>query len=123
MVVRNRIYFELKKKKKTFEYIFFALFIITFLLIPSTYLIQQINTENVTTTVIKTDVKRIDGNDVFMVFCEKETFIIKDSLFHSQFESADIYAKITPGKYRFTVCGYRIPIISRFRNIISYDEL
>lgn len=53
---------------------------------------------------------------------EDEVFINRDSFINWKFNSADFQNKIDAGEeYRLVVTGWRIPVISTFRNVISVE--
>lgn len=55
---------------------------------------------------------------------EPRTFRIVDSLRYGRWNSSDVYADIQVGEtYNITVIGYRIPLLSRYENIIDYSPL
>lgn len=58
----------------------------------------------------------------YMVFTDKETFKNVDSIWHLKFRSSDIYGALQEGeKYQVVVQGFRIPFLSQYRNVLSYD--
>lgn len=58
----------------------------------------------------------------YMVFTDKETFNNVDSIWHLKFRSSDIYGALQEGeKYQIVVQGFRIPFLSQYRNILTYD--
>lgn len=59
-------------------------------------------------------------NDRYLVFTNTETFENTDSWAHLKFNSSDIYARLDAGqKCNVRVNGFRIPFLSKYRNIIS----
>jgi hypothetical protein len=47
-----------------------------------------------------------------------------DSFLRGKYNSTDFYAGIKIGwTYRFTVAGYRIPFLSRYPNIVGFEEI
>ena len=47
---------------------------------------------------------------------------MKDSPFYFRWDSSDDWSILEIGEtYEFDVTGYRIPILSRYRNIIDYE--
>ena len=64
-----------------------------------------------------------DGKNCdYMVFTDKETFKNIDSIWHLKFKSSDIYGVLKKDEsYQLTVQGMRIPFLSQYRNILSYD--
>jgi len=66
--------------------------------------------DSVVATVKKTDIKPTEDKSIFLIFTDKETFKIVDSLWRSQWRSSDIYGDIIVGHtYKFSVFGWRIP--------------
>lgn len=81
---------------------------------------------NDTVIVTVTGKERVQSGDTskYLIFTEGETFENTDFLFGGKFNSSDIYGKIEIGsKYRISVGGKRIPILSMYRNIHSIREL
>lgn len=83
-----------------------------------------IHKEKVTAKVTdKTRITEREGNGYYLIFTDEETFKDSDSLFYGKFNSSDLYGKIKIGKeYDFIVTGFRIPILSMYRNIVKYYE-
>lgn len=60
----------------------------------------------------------------YLVFGDKEVFMVDDSLSRLVFDSSDIYNAIDIGKcYDFTTYGYREPIMSQYERIIGVKEV
>jgi hypothetical protein len=58
----------------------------------------------------------------YLVFAEGETFVNRDSAAFLKFNSSDIYGRIPDNSTcEFLVTGFRIPIMSRYRNILEAD--
>lgn len=56
----------------------------------------------------------------YRVYTNKGTFVVKDSLWHTRFNSADVYGRLKEGQtYDCVVYGWRIPFFSSFKNILS----
>ena len=56
----------------------------------------------------------------YLIFAEGETFQNVDSVWHWKFNSSDIYGAIRREQTcTFKVVGWRIPLFSTYRNIIS----
>lgn len=64
----------------------------------------------------------IDGDSQYRISTANcGSFIIADSLFKGQFDSADVYGQIHEGdRIDITSVGYRIPVISAFPNMIDF---
>lgn len=59
----------------------------------------------------------------YRVYTDKGTFVVKDSLLHTRFDSADLYGRLKENTtYRCEVFGFRIPLFSTFQNILSCTE-
>jgi hypothetical protein len=77
-------------------------------------------------TAIVTDKERVfDGESSrYLIFTEEETFENVDSALFFKFNSSDVYGKIKKGGvYKFKVSGWRISVVSSYRNIISMEEV
>lgn len=56
----------------------------------------------------------------FVVYTENEVFENTDSWLFLKFNSADFQSRLKPGeRYAVIVAGWRIPFLSRYRNIIN----
>ena len=83
-------------------------------------IICALNKDSVTATVTDKQVRGESGT--YYVYTDEEVFVVKDSLFYSRWDSSDDWSMIEIGEtYEFDVTGYRIPILSRYRNIIDYE--
>ena len=79
--------------------------------------------EQVTVHVIRAERVNHSRSGVYLIFTDNETFCIKDNWLLLRCSSSDDYGKIVAGKtYTFTVCGWRIPLFSWYRNIIKINE-
>lgn len=81
--------------------------------------------DSVTTTVTKTETKvdKETGESKYLVFTTTGTYENTDSWLELKVNSSDVYGKLTPGKeYTFTVYGFRIPLLSMYKNIASVDK-
>ena len=75
--------------------------------------------------------KRYFNTEKYLIGCkdinneqEEYVFEITDSLLAFRWDSSDLYGKIEPGHvYRMEICGYRVPILSRYPNIYVADEI
>lgn len=65
------------------------------------------------------------GNDIrvsskYLVYSNSETFENSDSYLKLKFNSSDLYGQLDAGSsYTCEVYGWRIPILSSYRNIVS----
>ena len=65
--------------------------------------------------------ERTGGEDgKYLVFTETEVFENTDEFFKGKFNSSDVYNQFDIGKtYKCEVIGWRIPLLSWYRNIIK----
>lgn len=60
----------------------------------------------------------------YMIYTSDEQFENTDSVVFWKWNSADVYQSIEEGKtYRVRVAGWRIPILSMFRNVLEVEEV
>ena len=78
------------------------------------------------TTITVKDKERVtesDGSSTYLVFCESEVFENADSISFWKWSSSDLYGQMDEGKtYDVTVAGWRLPLLSMYRNIITIDR-
>ena len=56
----------------------------------------------------------------YLIFCEEEVFENSDAIWYGKFDSSDFYKDIRKGEsYEFKVYGWRIPFLSKYRNIVK----
>lgn len=97
---------------------------------PNFYMETQTK-DVVTGTIQDKYIKRFssEGADSFMMEVKKdsgetEIFSNGDSMFNGKWNSADVQASVKNGdRVRIYVYGWRIPIISMFRNIYKLEKL
>ena len=76
------------------------------------------NVETTTVTVKEKAIKRYNEHDNYLVFTDKEVYVVKDCLMRGQFASSDIYGSMQLGKsYNIKSFGYRVPILSMYKVI------
>jgi hypothetical protein len=71
-----------------------------------------------------TEKERIVGKESskYLIFTDQEVFENTDSFLSFKFNSSDFYARIQVGQVcSFTVTGYRVPVLSLYRNILDYN--
>jgi len=80
-------------------------------------------TEHIEITVTKTDVKRGDNKDTYLVYTDDEVFENTDSFWNFKWNSSDLYGKLKiDSTYKVQVHGIRMPFFSSYRNIVEIDE-
>lgn len=82
------------------------------------------STESVRVQVTAKEVKAGQESSKYLVFTDKTTYEITDSLLMMRWNSSDIYGRIKVGScYDFLTRGWRVPFLSMYRNIDSYIEV
>lgn len=99
---------------KTFIIILFLVF---FVGIPAAHHLSQ---EEIQITVVKTERVSNKESSRYLIFTENETFENTDSWMFLKFDSSDLYGQLkTDSTYNVKVAGWRIKMLSSYRNIIS----
>lgn len=94
---------------------------IILLIIP---IAERASETTVTFTVEDKAIKRYSDDDKYLVYTDNGTYEITDSLAYWRWDSSDLYGKIKVGKtYEAKVYGWRIPIFSSYKNIVSVEEV
>lgn len=63
-------------------------------------------------------------NNVYLVYTDKKTFKIEDSIPYFRWNSSDYYGKIKRDtKYELTTIGFRFAAFSWYENIVNYKEI
>lgn len=85
---------------------------------------ERASETTVTFTVEDKAIKRYDEDDKYLVYTDNGTYEITDSLVYLRWDSSDLYGKIKVGEtYEAKVYGWRIPIVSSYKNIVSVTEV
>lgn len=85
---------------------------------------ERVSETTVTFTVEDKAIKRYSDDDKYLVYTDNGTYEITDSLVYWRWNSSDLYGKIKVGKtYEAKVYGWRIPIFSSYKNIVSVEEV
>lgn len=80
------------------------------------------------TVTNKENINRGD-NGYYLIYCEDNAgnyyeFKNVDTLIRGKFDSSRIYNQIKVGeRYRFTVVGFRFPLLSWYQNIVKVEKL
>ncbi|MGE7305799.1 hypothetical protein ACQKJG_18420 [Priestia megaterium] len=92
-------------------------------------IVGMFNTNEYTLTVTDKEVKNSKEHSKYLIFTEDKdghTKVLQntDSTLKWKFNSSDIYAELDKGKtYKFNVYGFRIPFLSKYENIDTYEEV
>jgi hypothetical protein len=83
-------------------------------------LIYRGSSDHTTITVTRTESISTGDSHKYLVFTDGEVFQCTDSVAFMRFNSSDVYGQLAAGhKYRVRVAGWRIPILSSYRNIMD----
>lgn len=108
--------------KNALDFILFAVIVVAVIFSLSYGLFISFDKQKVDVEVTNTYVKHKDDKSVYMIATKGEVFKNADHLLLGKANSSDFHANITPGRYEFTVTGRRIPVLSMYRNVISYKR-
>lgn len=103
----------------------FIVFVILMFVGIITFNITNVFHESTETfTVTDKSVTHQDKEVIFMIFTNKTTYQVSDTLIYRRWDSADVYGKIQVGKtYRAKLQGYRVPFLSMLPNIVEIEEV
>lgn len=79
--------------------------------------------------IVDATIKRLerihsDSGGYYLVYTDKGTLSIQDSLLIGRWSSSDLYGKLeVDSKYRFDTLGWRIPIFSAYPNIKTATKI
>ena len=96
-------------------------FVFSILIAPVVYTYGTVTTLKI--DVVKTERVSKDGDSRYLVFTKDETFENTDSFLHMKFNSSDLHGALEVGNsYTVKVYGWRIPLFSSYRNIVSIEN-
>lgn len=76
-----------------------------------------------TVTITGKDVKNTSENSTYLVFTDKGTYCVKDSILFFRWDSSDVYGSLREGEtYDVEAVGWRVPILSMYPNIIESSD-
>lgn len=110
---------------------FFAIGLLVGVLLFADFLVFKATQDTVTITVKDKDWQQScsgTGNDrscdsYYVVFTDKGVYKNEDSLWAFKFNSSDLQGNLDRGKtYDCKVTGFRVPIISSYKNLLSCKE-
>lgn len=97
--------------------IFFTIFKLFIAVLIAAEAVHYTTQEWVTVTIWDKD---RDGH--YMVHTDQESFTNSDSVLAFKFNSSDVQRQLREGQeYRLLVTGFRIPVLSMYRNILDYQ--
>lgn len=103
--------------------IIFTFVFLLFLFLGGNAVVHFITLETLEATeIIKTE--RIQSRNVskYLIYTNSEVFENVDSFWAMKWNSSDLYALIQVGdQCSFTVTGFRVSFLSKYRNILEFD--
>lgn len=67
---------------------------------------------------------KVPKDDKYLVFTDKGTFEITDTLMYLRFTSSDYWGKLEVGStYNVTATGYRVGFLSWYENIVDFEKI
>ena len=107
------------------EKLFIFFIVCAFLLKPISCAFYQITTQDNVTIKEKERVHQSGNISYYLVWTEQdEVFQNSDAFWHFKWNSSDLYGEMKEGKtYNCIVYGWRIPILSMYRNIVTMETV
>ena len=100
------------------------LIIISVLIIFWMCIYSATNYKEVIITVKDKIVKNYEDDSLYLIFTDKGTYEVRDSIVNGRFNSSDMYGRLEKGHtYKVTVIGFRVPLLSWYKNILSAEEI
>lgn len=88
--------------------------------VSATFGVPRLTEETVVATVTNTMVK----NDRYLVYTDKDTYKVEDTVAYFNYRSSDVWGKLAKGNtYEFTTIYWRVPWFSMFENIVEVKEV
>jgi hypothetical protein len=105
------------------KYITGIIVALVILLVPINVWVHFATKETVVGVVLQGKERISDGNESkYLVFTDRETFANEDAWLALKFNSSDVYGKLQTGQTcDLKVTGFRIPLFSWYRNILSAE--
>jgi hypothetical protein len=96
--------------------------IVGFLLIAS-LILPFLNNQTFTIKVEKVEAVVSSETTKYLIYTETEVFENSDCLIRGKFDSSDFYNDLKDlGTFKVSTYGYRIPLLSMYKNIIKIHE-
>ena len=75
-------------------------------------------------TVTKVESVFSGSSSKYLIFTDGEVYEDDDIFMRFKFDSSDTYNKLKNlGKFNVKTCGYRIPLLSRYKNIVQINKV
>lgn len=64
------------------------------------------------------------SNQLYRSYYNRQRYEVRDSVVNGRFDSSDMYGRLEKGHtYKVTVIGFRIPMLSWYKNILTAEEI
>ena len=110
-----------RKKERRILIVIGFLFVIPMMGLPAW--VAYGTADSAIVTVTKTENSGRGGDQKYLIYTTTETFENTDSVWYWKFNSSDIHGQITPGRHVVNVYGWRVPLLSKYRNVVSFQRL
>ena len=98
--------------------------LIILLIFFSFKIIQSTNKQTITVTINEKVVKNSKNESRYLLFTDKEVLENRDMWLRGKFNSSDLQSELKVGHtYEMEVVGYRVRMLSWYRNILSAKEV
>jgi hypothetical protein len=85
------------------------------------YWTHEVGTYQVNNSAVKA---YADEHQKYLVFTDQGVFENTDTWYYFKFASSDLQGKLMqPGKFKLTYYGFRVPFLSKYKNIISAERI
>lgn len=127
----------MRKNKKSMlspKRLFWIILFVIILILSSSIAVKiagDLKTETITCTVRSKQIQQlIKGNGEnmhteirYLVFTNKELFIVENSLMNGAYNNSEIFMSLDTGKqYTLKVCGWGKSMITEYRNIVKIQQ-
>lgn len=104
--------------------IFIILFVIIILgFVATPMIISSYHVEYHTITVEEKGVKHYDDDDTYLIYTDNGVYSVEDEILRLHFNASDVYSELKVGEtYTVKTTGFRIHILSVYKNIIEIKE-
>ena len=101
-----------------------AFVLIVILFVVGVPILSHVNDEIVNVKVSSKEVKNTREDSKYLIFTDKTTYEITDSLLMFRFDSSDVFGRIKENHcYELKVRGWRVPFLSMYQNIDTFTEV
>jgi len=104
--------------------VFIAFVLLAILSVVAAPILSHLNVETVNAKVSSKEAKNTREDSKYLIFTDKTTYEITDSLLMFRFDSSDVFGRIKENHcYELKVRGWRVPFLSMYQNIDTFTEV